>query len=141
MDQPSHMWLRWELRQHMDALLMVLDDLVRRTEGLPPVLHTTLQGGVVAVQAQLQAFDELFKSTLLEAGVDTDAQDALARLLEQVQARKQDVEDQMQRLRDAPTEDWESRLAMLEAVWHQLDKASHVAMREFTPRPRPDKSQ
>ena len=141
MDQSSHVRLREELRQHIDALLSVLDDLVRGTEGLSPAVHTTLQGGVADLQARLQAFDELVGSCLTEANADTEAQGALARLLEQVQARKQDVQEQMQRLRDAPTEDWESRLARLEAVWRQLDRTAQVAMQELTPRPRSEETE
>ena len=90
------------------------------------------------LQARLQAFDDLIESCLREAGVDTEAQESLARLVEQVHARQQEVQGQMQRISAAPTEDWDSRLARLEAVWSQLDRTARIAMRELALRPRPE---
>ena len=140
MDKLSHARLRRELRQHIEDLLTVLDELDRSIEGLSPAVHTQLQGAMVDLQTRLRAFDDLVESSLMESEVDAESQDALARLIEQLHARQQDVEDQLQRLRNAPTEEWEARMTTLETVWGQLDKAARVAMQELAPRPRPDEA-
>ena len=138
MDQLSHATLRWEVRQHIEALFMVLDDLGRSVEGLSQMVHTHLQDAIADVQARLQAFDELVESALVEAEVDVESQDALARLIEQLRARQQDVEDQLHCLNDTSAENWEARAVWLEAAWSQLDKTMRVAMQELASPPRSD---
>ena len=140
MDKLSHARLRRELRQHIEDLLTVLDELGRGIEGLSPAVRTQLQGAMVDLQARLHAFYDLVESSLMGAEVDAESQDALARLIDQIHARQQDVEDQLQRLRNAPTEEWEARMTTLETAWGQLDKAARVAMQELAPRPRPDEA-
>ena len=140
MDKLSHARLRRELRQHIEDLLTVLDELDRSIEGLSPAVHTQLQGAMVDLQARLRAFDDLVESSLMESEVDAESQDALARLIDQIHARQQDVEDQLQRLRNAPTEEWEARMTTLETAWAQLDKAARVAIQELAPRPRPEEA-
>ncbi len=128
------------LQQHLNALFTALDDVGQRIEGLVPANHTTLQGAVANLHVRLQAFAELVESCLTGANADTEARDAMERLIAQVNARQHDMQGQIQRISDARPEDWASHLVMLEATSSQLDKTARIAMQALTPRPRPDEA-
>ncbi len=98
------------LQQHINAMFTALDDVGPRTEGLVPADHTTLQGAVADLQVQLQAFAELVENCLTGANADTEARDAMERLIAQVNARQHDIQGQIQRLSAALPEDWASHL-------------------------------
>ena len=128
------------LQQHLNALFTALDDVGQCTEGLAPADHATLQGVVADLHVRLQAFAELVEHCLTGANADTEARDAMGRLIAQINARQHDIQGQSQRLSAARPGDWVSHLVTLEATWSQLDKTARSAIQALTPRPRPDEA-
>ena len=126
-----------EVRRQVDALLALIEELDRTTETFSPDGHTMLQGALTAMRSQLQAFGAVVEDSLAEVETANEAHDSLARLLEQVHARSQDIQHHVRRALTDQEGDWEARAAVLEAAWSQLEKVAHRAVQELVTRSRP----
>ena len=89
------------------------------------------------VRRQVDELLALIEDCLNGAEDVTEAHDSLARLLEQVHARSQNIQQHLRRILTDREGDWEARAAVLDATWSQLEKVEHRAVHEHATRERP----
>ena len=137
MHRSRHVALSREVRRQVDELLALIEELDQIAETLAPDVQTILQDAITAMRTQLQAFGVLVEDSLAGAEAVTGAQDALARLIEQINTRSRDIQQHVQRILTDQEDEWEVRVVMLEAAWNQLEKVAQVAVRELSTPPQP----
>ena len=140
MDSSRHRALSWEVWRQVDSLLALIEELDQIAEPLAPDVQTTLQDAVAALRSQLQAFGVLVVDSLAGAEAVTETQDNLARLIEQIDARSQDIQHHLRHILADQQGDSEARVAMLEAAWSQLEKVAQIAVQELSTQPQPPES-